>query len=348
MSQYKQLLHVAAVLVAAVVAAIAGSRTTVNAQAPNPYPSNPYQRVDWPLRLPADFKLGHVVAADVGPDGNIYVAHRCGLYQPVRENCIEGTSAPILKIDPSGKLLKAWGEGLMVYPNDLVFDRDGSLWVTDAIGEASVLPKWNPPRGNQILKFDREGKLLMALGTPGVAGLADYEFRDPSGVAFGRNGEIYVADGEGRINARIVKFTKDGKFVKAWGSRGSGLDNLDQPHAIAVDSKGRVFVADRRNNRVMILDADLQFVAEWRQFGRPSGLAIDSNDVLYVADSQTTEGRSGFRNGIFIGRIADGMVMGFIPAGLSGTPEGIAGLSVDTNGNIWGSGGLTVFKFVKR
>ncbi len=120
-----------------------------------------------------------------------------------------------------------------------------------------------------------------------------YEFSDPSGVAFGLNGEIYVADGEGRVNARIVKFTKDGKFVTAWGTRGSGRDNLDQPHAIAVDSTGRVFVADRRNNRVIILDADLQYVADWRQFGRPSGLAIDRNDILYVTDSQTTDGRPG-------------------------------------------------------
>jgi hypothetical protein len=109
-----------------------GFSGAVAAQAPNPYPPNPYQRLDWPLRLPDGFKLGHVVAADVGPDGNIYVAHRCGLYQPVRENCVEGTNAPILKVDPSGKLLKAWGEGLMVYPNDLVFDSDGNLWVTDA------------------------------------------------------------------------------------------------------------------------------------------------------------------------------------------------------------------------
>ena len=115
--------------------AIAISPVAASAQ-PNPYPSNPYQSVNWPLQLPANFKLGHVVAADLGPDGNIYVAHRCGLYQPVRENCIEGTSAPILKLDPSGKLLKAWGEGLMVYPNDLVFHREGNLWATDAIGEA--------------------------------------------------------------------------------------------------------------------------------------------------------------------------------------------------------------------
>ena len=173
----------------------------------------------------------------------------------------------------------------------------------------------------------------MTIGTPGVAGLGQVQFSDPSGMTFGLNGEIYVADGEGRVNARIVKFTRDGKFIKAWGTRGSGRDNLDQPHAIAVDSTGRVFVADRRNNRVVILDADLQYIAEWRQFGRPSGLAIDKNDILYVTDSQTTEGRPGFRNGIYIGSAKDGKVTAFIPAGLSGTPEGIAGLSVDAWGH---------------
>ena len=115
-------------------------------------------------------------------------------------------------------------------------------------------------------------------------------------------------------NDRIVKFSKDGKFIKAWGKHGKAPGEFDTPHGIALDSAGRVFVADRVNSRIQIFDPDGNFVAEWKQFGRPSGVFIDKNDIVYVTDRQSDEKRNpGFKQGIRIGSAKDGKVTAFIP-----------------------------------
>jgi DNA-binding beta-propeller fold protein YncE len=146
-----------------------------------------------------------------------------------------------------------------------------------------------------------------------------------------------------------VKFSKDGKFIKAWGHHGSGQGEFDVPHALAMDSAGRIFVADRANNRIQIFDQDGKFLAEWRQFGRPSGLYI-RDDVIYVADSQSDDKTNPpFRQGIRIGSVKDGKVTAFIPAidpKLS-MPEGIA---ADKSGNVFGgfATDMDFKKFVKN
>src|SRR5207253_10527884 len=133
------------------------------------------------------------------------------------------------------------------------------------------------------------------------------------------NGDIFVADGHGgNSNARIVKFSKDGTFIKTWGRKGSGPGEFDTPHAITIDSQGQIFVGDRGNNRVQIFDQDGKFLAEWKQFGRPSGVYIDRHDVLYVADSQSNPAanppvNAPFQQGIRIGSVKDGKVVAFIP-----------------------------------
>ena len=132
-------------------------------------------------------------------------------------------------------------------------------------------------KGHTVMKFSPDGKVLMTLGKPGVAGDGPDTFNAPSDVLVAPNGDIFVADGHGdKTNERIVKFAKDGKFIKDWGKTGKGPGEFDVPHALAMDSSGRLFVADRSNNRIQIFDQDGKFLAEWRQFGRPSGLYIDS------------------------------------------------------------------------
>ena len=155
----------------------------------------------------------------------------------------------------------------------------------------------------------------MTLGKPGMPGDGQDMLQRPSDVVIAANGDIFVADGHGgKTNDRIVKFSKDGKFIKAWGKHGKAQGEFDTPHGIALDSAGRVFVADRVNSRVQIFDPDGNFVAEWKQFGRPSGVFIDKNDILYVADSQSDEQRNpGFKQGIRIGSAKDGKVTAFIP-----------------------------------
>jgi DNA-binding beta-propeller fold protein YncE len=152
-------------------------------------------------------------------------------------------------------------------------------------------------KGADLIKFAPDGKVLMILGKPGMPGNDPGYLSTGSAVVVAPNGEIYVADGHGEgTNDRIVKFSKEGKFITAWGKHGKGLGEFDTPHGIAVDSLGRVYVADRANNRIQIFEPDGKFVAEWKQFGRPSDVAIDKNDMIYVADSQSTPSNNpGFR-----------------------------------------------------
>jgi sugar lactone lactonase YvrE len=132
-----------------------------------------------------------------------------------------------------------------------------------------------------------------------------------------------------------MKFSKDGKLILAWGKHGKAAGELDTPHGIALDSAGRIYIADRANNRIQIFEPDGKFVAEWNQFGRPSDVAIDKNDMIYVADSQSNPtNKRGFKQGIRIGSVKDGKVTAFIPepSAEMGAPEGIG---VDDAGNVY-------------
>jgi sugar lactone lactonase YvrE len=144
-------------------------------------------------------------------------------------------------------------------------------------------------------------------------------------VITGANGDIFVADGHGsNSNARIVKYTAQGKFIKEWGKKGTAPGDFDTPHALALDSKGRLFVADRNNNRIQIFDQDGKFLEEWKQFSRPSGVYIDAKDVIYVADSESNKSRNHgeWKRGIRIGNARDGKVTAFIPDSNPSVDEG--------------------------
>jgi DNA-binding beta-propeller fold protein YncE len=144
--------------------------------------------------------------------------------------------------------------------------------------------------GHSVYKFSPDGKLLMTLGKPGGALDPDY-FLQPNDVLVTPDGTIFVAEGHSsgaNANARILKFSKDGKLIKVIGKKGTGPGEFDQPHTLALDSGGRLFVGDRSNNRIQILDQEGTFIAEWKQFSRPSGIWIDrKSDTIYVADSES-------------------------------------------------------------
>jgi DNA-binding beta-propeller fold protein YncE len=292
---------------------------------------NPYHPVeDW-AKLPAGMEWGQVIAVYPDGHGNIWAFHR--------------KDPPILEFDASGKFVKSFGAGMFVQPHGLTVDHDGNIWVTDQSAKDG--------KGEQAIKFSPEGKVLMTLGKAGVAGPGRDTFNGPCDVAVAANGDIFVADGHGGdTNARVVKFSKDGKFIKAWGQKGSGPSEFDTLHRLAMDSKGRLFVADRGNNRIQIFDQDGNFIAQWHQFGRPSGIYISKNDTLFSVDSQSDEMTNpGVKRGIRIGSAKDGSVKWFIPD-LSTDPR-IAlaeGVSADAKGDIFAAGvsSMGLHRFVRK
>lgn len=301
--------------------------------APNPY------RVDegW-AKLPEGRKWGAAVGVDIDRDGrSVWVFDRCA----TADDCSGSTLAPIQKFDASGRLVASFGAGMFNYPHGLFVDRDGNVWVSDG--------RTKNGRGHTVMKFSPDGKLLMTLGKPGIPGDGPDTFNGPSDILIAPNGDIFVADGHGGdTNARIVKLSKDGKFIKAWGKKGSAPGEFDSPHGLAMDSAGRLFVADRSNSRIQIFDQDGTFLAEWRQFGRPSGVFIDKKDILYVADSQSNEKNNpGYKQGIRIGSLKDGNVTVFIPWSETNTLEGVA---ADGQGNVYGgyTNTLNFRRFVKK
>jgi len=291
---------------------------------------NPYRTVrDWG-HPPGGAPWAAVTAVEAASDGSIYVIHRCSA-----NSCAGRSEPPILKFDKAGKLLKSWGEGMFVFPHGATVDAQGNLWVTDARIENG--------KGYQVFKFNPDGKILMTLGKAGIASAEPGLFDEPTDVAVAANGDIFVTEGHSggtTGNDRISKFSRDGKFIKSWGRKGSGPNELASPHTIAIDSRGRLLVGDRDNNRIQIFDQDGRTLTTWRQFGRPSGIAITRDDTIYVADSESWgPDQPGWKKGIRIGSAKDGSVKYFIEDMESTTTEhsGAEGVGVDADGNVYGA-----------
>ena len=291
---------------------------------------NPYRRdANW-AQLPAGTKWGAVIGAEPGPDGNIYVVHRC-----FENSCAGRSEPPIFKFDPSGKMLKRWGAGSYVFPHGLYVDARGSVWVSDAQGRDG--------KGHQVFKYDANGALLLTIGAAGVAGDgSDGKLTEPTDIVVAPNGDVFITEGHaigGRIN-RVSKWSKEGKFIMAWGHTGSAPGEFNVPHTIAIESRGRLFVGDRANNRIQVFDQSGKFLDEWTQFGRPSGIAITKDDTIYVADSESWgPDEPGWKKGIRIGSARDGSVKYFIEDIESTTEDhsGAEGVGVDKDGNVYGS-----------
>jgi sugar lactone lactonase YvrE len=317
---------------------------------------NPYRSIENWGTLPDGRTWGSTSAVAIDPDGtSVWVGERCGESRPPSRvdpsqpfGCEGSKLDPILKFDTSGKLLKSFGAGLLLFPHGIHVDREGNVWVADGLGRGN--------KGHQVFKFNPEGKVLLTLGKPNTPGSGPDEFNAPSAVVTAPNGDIFVADGHGgNTNARVVKFGKDGKFIKTWGKKGSAPGELDVPHTIAMDSQGRLFVGDRQNNRIQVFDQDGKFLDQWAQFSRPSGIYIDKNDNIYVADSESesvSKNHDGWKRGIRVGSAKDGSVSAFIPdpdekANTTSAAEGVA---ADAAGNIYGAevGPKRMMKYVRK
>ena len=331
---------------ALVLTAPPGARLFAQANAaPNSQP-NPYHIVTGWAQLPQGRKWGSMSAVDIDPQGHIWVVDRCE-----QNSCAGSDLNMVFEFDKSGKVLKNWGAGMLIFPHGIYCDRDGNIWITDGQGADG--------KGHQVFKFSPDGKVLMTLGKAGVTGNGPDTFNAPSDVLVAPNGDIFVADGhDAKSNARIVKFDKNGKYIKEWGKHGSGPGDIEIPHSLAMDSRGRLFEADRQNNRIQIFDQDGKLLDTWTQFGRPSGLFIDKNDTLYVADSESNQTRHpGWKRGIRIGSAKDGTVIAFIPdpnpspdSGSGANTSAAEGVAADADGNVYGAevGPKDLKKYVKN
>jgi DNA-binding beta-propeller fold protein YncE len=306
-------------------------------------PTNPF-RPDYEWGdLPDDRVWGATSAIYPAPDGNIWVAERCG-----QNTCVGSDLDPVLLMDPEGNVLRSFGAGLISWPHGMYVEPSGEVWITDA----AVSGAEEEGLGHSVLRFSPEGELLMTLGTPGEAGDPPERLNRPNDVVVSPEGTIFVVDshGAGGTN-RIIKYDADGTYLETIGETGYAPGQFHEPHAIAMDSQGRLFVGDRYNNRIQILEQDGTFVSAWSQFGRPSGIFIDEHDLIYVADSEsgpaenqyTGQRNAGWERGIRIGDARTGWVFYFIPEtwnnpnlnvmSFSG-PEGVA---VDRDGNVYGA-----------
>ena len=290
-------------------------RTAADIALPNPY----YRNETW-LKLPKGQSLGATSAIDIDRDGkSIWLVERC----TGPGGCSVTKNNPIKKFDPDGNLVREFGAGLLVYPHGMWVDRAGNVWVSDtqsniqkSDGSPNNAPAGTQPKGNRILKFSPTGKLLMQIGTAGEYGSDERHFNQPSDVLVSPGGDIFVADGHELVNLppRIMRFDKTGKFIKAWDVCQAGPVTSDCSHSLAMDSQGRLFVADRGNAQIIVFDQDGKRLAQWTDWGRPSGIYIDANDILYAGDSTVgmVEGNA-FVRGVHIGSARTGKVTAFIP-----------------------------------
>lgn len=300
---------------------------------PNNYP-NPYQTNASFFQMPSGRTMGSSSAVATDSKGHIWIAERCGA-----NSCLESTLDPIMEFDASGKFIRAFGGGMFNFPHGFFIDAQDNIWLTDQRSGGG--------KGATVTKFSPAGKLLMQLGKQGVSGEGQDIFFEPNAVLVAPDGSIFVADGHTQNKAaRVIKFDAKGKFIKQWGSTGAGQGQLNVPHALAMDSQGRLFVGDRWNNRVQIYDQDGNLLNSWTQFGRPSGLYIDKNDILYSADSESRapEGyghNPGWKRGIRIGSAKDGTVTAFIPDTApnpdKGATSGAEGVWAGADGAVYGA-----------
>jgi DNA-binding beta-propeller fold protein YncE len=272
-----------------------------------------YQVVEnWAKFPPEVAKWGAATGVDVDSKDNVYVFHR-------------NDEMPIMAFDKNGTFIRAWGKGMFQTTHFLKTDRDGNVWVTD--------------RGAMTAhKFSPDGKPLLTIGVKGMKGDNESKeyYNGMADLVVAKNGDIFIADGEGP-NTRVVKLSKDGKFIKWWGGKGTAPGQFDQPHSITMDDKGKIYVGDRSNNRVQIFDRDGKFLDQWTHLGTPWGVTV-KDDLLYVVDGTAA-------SNMYIVRLKDGKVVDKI--------EGLANptaVAVDSKGAIYVGevGGANVKKLVKK
>lgn len=309
--------------------------------------ADPYRAIrDWAQLTIEKRPWGGSNGVAIDKDGKtVWATDRCS--PGTAPGCLGTKANPIHHFDADGKEIRSFGGGMFVWPHGIYVDKDGNIWVTDARAPTADEIKKYPGAdklGSAVYKFSPDGRLLMTLGKPGVKGNPPEALTEPTVVLTDPgNGDVYVAESHTDVEdpnlvGRISVFDRTGKFLRVIGKTGWGPGEFRTPHGLAFDSQGRLIVVDRHNHRVQVLTKQGQFVAEYPEFGRGSGLAIDANDTIYVADSESQPRvHPGWLRGIRIGSVKDGHVTIFVPPHKTDAPEGAMGegIAVDAAGNIY-------------
>jgi hypothetical protein len=356
--------RVGSILFTAVLAATAFVVSHVEAQTS----TSPY-RADFNWLQLGDRKLGTVSGVQMDADGeHLWILDRCG-----GNGCVGTGLDPILEVDMEGKLVKSLGKDLFAFPHGFYLDHEGYIWVTEGApaGDARGEAGFKLGMGHQVIKLDRDGKVIMRIGEAGVSGANEGHFNGPTGVVIADNGDIWVTDGHGGPqrgpnaenmfgsrggNNRLVRFSKDGKFIQAWGggigSEGHDPLQFNDPHSITRDAEGNLYIADRGNMRVQVLDKEGKFITQWTQFGKPSAIAIDPRGNIYVADGMSdAHWNPGWERGIRVGDVKTGWIKAFLPDVEVITGAGTEFVGFDKDGNLYsgasGRPGLVVHRLVR-
>lgn len=254
---------------------------------------------DW-AKLPKGWNFGECSGVAVDRQDNVWVFNR--------------GAHPVIQFDKNGNFLQAWGEGLFKSSHGMRIDAGGNVWAVDV-------------KGHLVLKLSPAGQVQMVIGRKAGDNDSREYFNEPTGIAIAANGDLFISDGY--VNSRVVKFNQDGDYLTHWGSKGDGDGQFNLVHDVTIDSAGKVYVADRTNQRVQIFDRNGTFLGKWTGIGAPWGL-------IYVAKE----------NGIYM---CDGLNNRVIKLGLDGQVQGVLGsqgrvqgkfdyahnIAVDSEGSIY-------------
>jgi len=310
--------------------------------------ANPYRVIrDWAQFTTEARPWGGSNGVAIDRDGrSVWAVDRCS--PGTSPGCVGTKANPVHLFDAGGKEVRSFGGGLLAWPHGIHVDRDGNVWVADSGVVGPELLSQYPgegAKGSAVFKFSPQGRLLLTLGKPGTRGNPPEALTEPTDVVTDpANGDVYVAESHTNVAdpglvGRISVFDRDGRFLRTIGRTGTAPGEFRTPHAIEFDSQGRLIVADRHNHRIQILTKQGAFVAEYAGFGRTSGLAIDRNDVIYTADSESTDRvHPGWQRGIRIGSLKDGKVTIFVPPhAVPDSSDGAMGegIAIDAAGNVY-------------
>jgi streptogramin lyase len=247
-----------------------------------PFPPLPYSAVPESFKLPPGTNFGGTSGVAFNSKGNIFVLHRGPM--------------PLMEFDPDGHFIRGLGDGLFDRPHGLRIDAQDNIWATDVAA-------------NVIYKFNPSGRLEMVLGVKGRPGEWHSGghlrlFHEPNEAVVGPTGDIFVLQGHGKGESRVLKFDSDGSFIKSWGGTGKGPGEFDLPHSLVFDAQGLLYIADRNNARIQVFDADGTYIRESQHPGTPCGLFMGADHQIWLAHGHTGEIMKLDLNGKVVGMMA--------------------------------------------